>query len=138
MSKASSGKLRVAVIGVGYLGKIHTRIYHELPEAELVGICDHDPEAKIKADEYGVRFFSDYRDLIGQVDAVSIVTPTFTHHAVAKDFLEAGIHTLIEKPIALKLEDADDLIAIARRKNLALQVGHLERLQLLAVCPPVC
>lgn len=120
-------KLRVGVIGVGYLGKIHTRIYKELPEAELVGICDSNPETKIKADEYGVAFFTDYRQLIGKVDAVSIVTPTFTHYAVAKDFLEAGIHTLIEKPITLKLEDADELIALARKKNLALQVGHLER-----------
>ncbi len=120
-------KLRVGVVGIGYLGKIHTRIYNELPEAELVGICDSNPESKIKADEYGVAFFSDHRDLIGKVDAVSIVTPTFTHHAVAKDFLNAGIHTLIEKPITLKIEDADELIAIARKKNLALQVGHLER-----------
>ena len=123
----SSKKLRVAVIGVGYLGKIHTRIYHELPEAELVGICDSHPETKIKADEYGVPFYTNYRDLIGKVDAVSIVTPTFTHYAVAKDFLEAGIHTLIEKPITLKLEDADELIELSRSKKLALQVGHLER-----------
>lgn len=120
-------KLRVAVIGVGYLGKIHSRIYHELPEAELVGICDTHPEAKIKADEYQTAFYTDYRDLIGKVDAVSIVTPTFTHYAVAKDFLNAGIHTLIEKPITLKLEDANELIEIAKKKNLALQVGHLER-----------
>ena len=115
------------MIGVGYLGKIHTRIYHELPEAELVGICDSHPETKIKADEYGVPFYTNYRDLIGKVDAVSIVTPTFTHYAVAKDFLEAGIHTLIEKPITLKLEDADELIELSRSKKLALQVGHLER-----------
>lgn len=122
-----SNKLRVGVIGVGYLGKIHTRIYHELPEAELVGICDSNPETKIKADEYGTAFFTNHRDLIGKVDAVSIVTPTFTHYAVAKDFLEAGIHTLIEKPITLKLEEANELIEISKRKNLALQVGHLER-----------
>ena len=122
-----SKKLRVGVVGIGYLGKIHTRIYNELPEAELVGICDSNPESKIKADEYGVAFFTDHRQLIGKVDAVSIVTPTFTHHAVAKDFLEAGIHTLIEKPITLKLEHANELIALAQQKNLALQVGHLER-----------
>ncbi len=120
-------KIRVGVVGIGYLGKIHTRIYNEIPEAELVGICDSNPETKIKADEYGVKFFTEHRDLIGKVDAVSIVTPTFTHHAVAKDFLNAGIHTLIEKPITLKLEDADELINLARDKQLALQVGHLER-----------
>ena len=112
-----SKKLRVGVIGVGYLGKIHTRIYHELPEAELVGICDSNPETKIKADEYQTGFFTDYRDLIGKVDAVSIVTPTFTHYAVAKDFLNAGIHTLIEKPITLKLEDANELIEISKEEN---------------------
>lgn len=122
-----SKKLRVGVIGVGYLGKIHARIYHELPEADLVGICDHHQAAQVKADEYSTAFFTDHRELIGKVDAVSIVTPTYTHHAIAKDFLEAGIHTLIEKPITLKLEDANELIEIARRKNLALQVGHLER-----------
>src|SRR5258708_6170438 len=107
-----SKKLRVGVIGVGYLGKIHTRIYNELPEADLVGICDSNPETKIKADEYKTAFYTNYRDLIGKVDAVSIVTPTFTHYDVAKDFLEAGVHTLIEKPITLKIEHADELIAL--------------------------
>jgi hypothetical protein len=119
--------LKVAVIGTGHLGKEHARIYHGLEEAKLAGVCDQDPSRKDRADALGVPFFENYRDLIGKVDAVSIATPTSTHYAVAKDFLNAGIHTLIEKPITLRLEEADELIEIARRKKLALQVGHIER-----------
>lgn len=123
----SQKKIKIAVIGIGHLGKEHARIYSSLPQAELVGLCDTDKSRKEKADALGVPFFSDYHPLIPQVDAVSIATPTFSHHAIAKDFLERGIHTLIEKPITLKLEEADDLIRLARAKNCALQVGHIER-----------
>ena len=119
--------LKVAVIGVGHLGKEHARIYDSLPEAELIGICDTDTSKESKAKELGVPFFSNYRDLIGKVDAVSIVTPTASHYEIGKEFLLAGCHTLIEKPMTLKLEEADELIEIARQKNCALQVGHIER-----------
>lgn len=119
--------LKVAVIGLGHLGKVHARIYGELPEAELIGVCDLDPKAAEKAKELNIPFFSDSKELLGKVDAVSIATPTSSHYTVAKDFLNAGIHTLIEKPITLKLEEADELIALAKEKNCALQVGHLER-----------
>ncbi len=122
-----SKKVKTAVIGIGYLGKEHARIYRELGTSELVGVADSDPSRKEKAEELGIPFYTDYKDLLGKVQAVSIATPTFTHHAIARHFLEAGIHTLIEKPITLKLSDADELIALARQKNLALQVGHLER-----------
>lgn len=120
-------KVKTAVIGVGYLGKEHARIYRELDTCELVGVSDADASRKEIAEAHGVPFYTDYRDLIGKVEAVSIATPTFTHCDIARQFLEAGIHTLIEKPITLKLTDADLLIEIAKRKNLALQVGHLER-----------
>ena len=120
-------KIKTAVIGIGYLGKEHARIYREMNTCELVGVSDNEPSCKEKADALGVPFYKNYRDLIGKVQAVSIATPTFTHYEIAKQFLEAGIHTLIEKPITLKLSDADELITIARNKNLALQVGHLER-----------
>ncbi|MFZ5802255.1 MAG: Gfo/Idh/MocA family protein [Candidatus Omnitrophota bacterium] len=120
-------KLRVGVIGAGHLGRHHARIYHELEETTLVGICDTDPSKKEIAQTYGASFWTKHRDLIGQVDAVSIATPTSEHFRVAKDFLEAGIHVLIEKPITLKIEDADMLIALARKRNCALQVGHIER-----------
>lgn len=120
-------KLKIGVVGIGHLGKFHAQKYHELEEAELVGLCDHHGEKKEFAESLGARFYTDYREMIGDVDAVSIVTPTETHHAVAKDFLEAGIHTLIEKPITLKLDEADELIDLAKKNNLALQVGHIER-----------
>lgn len=120
-------KLRIGVVGAGHLGKIHARIYHELPEAELIAVCDKNPDAKEIAIQYGVPFFKNCHDLIGKVDAVSIATPTSTHYQVARELLKAGIHTLIEKPITIHLKDADELIEIARQKNLALQVGHLER-----------
>lgn len=119
--------LRTAVIGIGHLGKEHARIYHELPDAELVGICDVDTSKKEKAEAFGVLFSQDYRELIAQIQVVSIATPTSTHYAIAREFLEAGVHTLIEKPITLQIEEADELIELAVRKHCALQVGHIER-----------
>jgi len=123
----TNSPIRAAVIGVGYLGKEHARIYHQLPSAELVGICDVDSDKAERAQNLGVPFFKNYRDLIGKVDAVSIATPTSSHFAIAKEMLDAGIHTLIEKPITLKLNDADHLIDLAIEKNCAMQVGHIER-----------
>lgn len=122
-----SKKLRVAVIGIGHLGKEHARIYKSLSEVELIGLCDQDAGRKERADALGVPFFTDFHELIGKVDAVSIATPTFSHHAVAKEFLKAKVHTLIEKPITLKLEEADELMELAKKNNCALQVGHIER-----------
>ncbi|OGW80318.1 MAG: hypothetical protein A2Z83_01795 [Omnitrophica bacterium GWA2_52_8] len=119
--------IRVGVVGIGHLGKEHARIYRELPQAELVGICDTDSSKKEKADALGCRFFNRYKDMIGHVDAVSISTPTSSHYEVAKSFLSAGVHTLIEKPITLRLDHADELLEIAVSKNLGLQVGHIER-----------
>ncbi len=120
-------KLRAAVIGVGHLGKEHARIYHGLPEVELVALCDLDETKAERADALGVKFISDFRELFGTVDLVSIATPTATHFQIAREVLEAGVHTLIEKPIANRLEEADELIEIAKRRNLTLKVGHLER-----------
>lgn len=119
--------LKVAVIGIGHLGKEHARIYKSLENTELIGLCDTDPARKERAELLGVPLLNNYHELIGKVDAVSIATPTFTHYSIAKDFLKAGIHTLIEKPICLKLEEADELLDLAREKNCALQVGHIER-----------
>ena len=119
--------LKVGVIGIGHLGKEHARIYRELPESELVGISDLDPAKAEKAKELGTVYYKDYRDLLGKVEAVCVATPTSTHDTVAKEFLNAGIHTLIEKPITLKLDEADELLELARKKHCALQVGHIER-----------
>jgi len=120
-------KLKVGVVGVGHLGKEHARIYAALPEADLIGICDQDPAKEDKAKELGTAYFKDFRDLISNIDCVSIATPTSTHFEIAKEFLKAGIHTLIEKPITLKLEEADELIDLAGKHNCSLQVGHIER-----------
>ncbi len=119
--------LRVGVIGVGHLGKEHARIYHELEGVKLVAISDLDPSKEEKAKALGIPCYTDFRKLIGQVDAVTVATPTFAHYAVAREFLAAGIHTLIEKPITLKLSEADELLALARKHKCALQVGHIER-----------
>ena len=89
-------RIRTAVVGVGYLGRFHAQKYAVLPEAELVGVADPDGEACARvAGELGVRPFADYRELLGQVEAVSVVTPTPTHAPIATAFLEAGAHVLV-------------------------------------------
>jgi predicted dehydrogenase len=121
-------KIKCAVIGTGYLGKFHADKYASLPDCELVAVVDIDEAAARNiAEKHGAMALTDYRDLLGQVDAVSVVVPTTLHHRVAKDFLLAGAHVLVEKPITVTLEEADELIAIAHDKNRILQVGHLER-----------
>ncbi len=120
--------LRTAVIGVGYLGRFHAQKYAALENAELVAVCDPNAENAARvAEEVGCRAVSDYREILGEVDAVSIVVPTQLHHEVAKACLEAGVHVLLEKPMTVTVEQADELIAIAAKKNLVLQIGHLER-----------
>ena len=121
-------KIRAAVIGVGYLGKFHAEKFATLPQSELVAVCDIDYERCNKiAKEFNTEAVADYELLIGKVDAVSIVVPTPRHHAVARFFLEHGVHVLVEKPIATTIEEADDLIACAKANKVKLQVGHLER-----------
>ena len=124
-------KLRVAVIGAGHLGAFHAKVYHALKvrsSVSLVGVCDINKSvAKEVARRYNTEYYTDYHDLLDKVDAVSIVVPTILHHKVAKDFLKAGIDVLVEKPLTKTLEEADELIALAKKKNLILQVGHIER-----------
>ncbi|MGR8931462.1 MAG: Gfo/Idh/MocA family protein [Gammaproteobacteria bacterium] len=121
-------KLKCAVIGAGYLGKFHAEKYANIKDCELVAVVDINPEAaKQVADTYGVEAMTDYQPLLGRIDAVSVVVPTSLHHMVSKDFLNAGSHVLVEKPITVTVEEADELIAIAKEKNVILQVGHLER-----------
>lgn len=122
-----SKRIKVGVVGVGHVGKEHARILAALPESELVGICDTDPAKKERADALRVPFYQNFRDLLGKVEAVCVATPTSSHASVAREFLQAGVHALVEKPFTLRLEEADELIAIAREKKLALQVGHIER-----------
>ncbi len=121
-------RLRCAVIGGGYLGRFHAQKYSSLSRCELVGVADPDPQARAQlATELGVEVVASYRDLLGRVDAVSIATPTSLHHAVAREFLLAGAHVLVEKPITATAAEARELIALARQHQRVLQVGHLER-----------
>ncbi|MEW5422027.1 Gfo/Idh/MocA family oxidoreductase [Amorphus sp. 3PC139-8] len=123
-----SSQLRAGVVGVGYFGRFHARHYALNPDVELVAIVDADEaRAHALAKEHGATAFTDPADLIGRVDLVSVAVPTALHHETAKRLLAAGIHCLIEKPIASTLEEADDLIATADAGGLVLQVGHIER-----------
>ena len=120
--------VRVGVVGVGHLGQHHARNYSELEGCQLVGLADIDRKAaNIVARKVSTQAFFDYRNLIDQVDAVSIVVPTSEHYRVARDFLEAGVHVLVEKPITSTVEEARGLIRLARNKKRILQVGHIER-----------
>ncbi len=120
--------LNVAVVGVGYLGKHHARIYSTLEDVNLVAIVDPDPDAAQKAaSEYGGRAVSDFRQVLDDVDALSIVTPTSLHYDISLECLKAGKHLLIEKPITTTVKEADALIAAADANGCIVQVGHLER-----------
>lgn len=120
--------LRVGVIGSGVFGREHARVYHELEESHLAFVCDIDEShGRPVADRYGAAFVSDYRDLIGKVDAVSVTVPTESHRRIACDLLQAGIAVLVEKPIARTLDEADEIIETAGRSGAVLQIGHLER-----------
>lgn len=126
-----NGKLRVAAIGVGSLGRHHARNYAELASegrVEFVGICDTNAATAAEiASHHNCPSFADWRDLIGRTDAVSIATPTETHCEIACAFLESGVHVLVEKPIALTLDEADKMLATAEKSGAKLMVGQLER-----------
>ncbi len=120
--------IKVGVIGVGYLGAHHARIYSSINGVELAFIADANPDAAAAAaGKFGGTPVTDYRPMLGDVDAVSIVTPTTTHHAVAMDCLRAGVDVLVEKPVTATVDEADELIAEAAARAKILQVGHLER-----------
>ncbi|MCI5147105.1 MAG: gfo/Idh/MocA family oxidoreductase, partial [Candidatus Electrothrix sp. AR3] len=121
-------KTRVGVIGVGYLGRFHAQKYAAMNNVTLTGVVDVDQErAELVARECGTVSFIDYRQLLDQVDAVSIVVPTIHHHQTALNCLEQGIDILLEKPMTTTLEEADELIKLAAEKQCIFQVGHLER-----------
>lgn len=121
-------KIRVAVIGVGYLGNFHAQKYAKIEGAELVGVTDADPgRAKEIAAANGTKAFASHTELLGKVDAVSIVTPTESHYRIGMEFLQAGADVLVEKPIANSVQEAGELVRAAERAGRILQVGHLER-----------
>ena len=122
--------MRVAVIGVGSMGRNHVRVYTEMPEVELVAVVDANPTAGEQiAHRYHVPYYTDVCEMLEKErpDAVSVAVPTSLHYTVAKQVLEAGCHVLVEKPIASTLEDAEDLICTADRLDRILMVGHIER-----------
>lgn len=123
-----SNLIKVGVIGVGYLGRFHALIYSKMPQVELIGIVDVNIErAQVVAQEAGCQVFSKADDLLGKIDAVSIVVPTTAHLEIAKPFLEHGVHTLLEKPIASTSEEGKQIVQLAEAGKALLQIGHLER-----------
>ncbi|MEP7037845.1 MAG: Gfo/Idh/MocA family oxidoreductase, partial [Acidobacteriota bacterium] len=129
--KTKNQKPKTAVIGVGSLGQHHARNFAELSnegKGEFIGVCDSNEEnARTIAEKNNCEYFTDWRELLDKVDAVSIVTPTETHSEIACEFLEKGVNVLVEKPFAKTLEEADKMIAAAQKTDAKLMVGHLER-----------
>lgn len=129
-SKTAMGRaaIRAGVVGLGYYGTFHTEKYARLPGCKLVAVADRDAGKVARvAEEHDLKAFTNYRDLIGLVDAVSVVTPTGAHFGVAKDFIEAGTHVLIEKAITETVTEAQELVRLAKQHGVVFQVGHLER-----------
>lgn len=124
----SEHAIKVAVIGVGYLGKFHAQKYAQLPQTELVAVVDIDPlVAQEVANACHCQALTDYQDLLGQVAAVSIAVPTVHHFAIARDFLACQTHVLLEKPMTTTLAEAQILNSLAKEQGVVLQIGHLER-----------
>ena len=120
--------IRAGVIGVGHLGQHHARLYASLPGSQLIGVVDQSIErAQVVAERHGARVFRTADELLPHVDVVSIAVPTSGHYAVVQACLNAGKHVLVEKPIAITLEEAQELVQLAKQRGCCLQVGHSER-----------
>ncbi|WP_149499857.1 Gfo/Idh/MocA family oxidoreductase [Roseiconus lacunae] len=120
--------LRIAVIGAGHLGRIHSKLLGSVDGASLVGISDPVESARARASEmFSVPVVEDYRELIDSIDAAVIASPTDSHAEIATELLKAGKHLLVEKPLAISSSDSDRLVMLANSKQLTLQVGHVER-----------
>lgn len=122
-------RIRIAIIGIGHLGARHLKVYSEIQDqVELIGVCDIQKERTLKlAEHYHVPLHEDYRQLVGKIDAVNICVPTSLHHEIARFFLQNGVHVFIEKPITSTVDQAQELIDLAKQKKRKLQVGHIER-----------
>lgn len=120
--------LKIGVLGAGHLGKIHLKLVHQSEKLDLVGFFDPNEEnAKKVAEEFGYRSFESIEELINHVDIVDIVTPTLSHYECAKLAITAGKHIFLEKPIANSVQQAEEIIALAKQYNVKGQVGHVER-----------
>ncbi len=121
-------KIKMGVIGVGHMGQYHLNILSTIPEVTLVGVCDTDENRLMDvSNRYEVQSFDNYKKLIKKCDALCIATPTSTHFTIAREALLAGKHILLEKPMTTDIEEAKELVDIARKKKVILQVGHVER-----------
>ena len=121
-------KVRIGIIGVGYLGTQHARILSYLEEAELKSVADIDFQKALQiGNRHGVRYFQNYEEMIDDIDAAVVATDTSAHFSVSMNLLEQGKHVLVEKPITATVEQGDQLVETAAKNNLILQVGHLER-----------
>jgi predicted dehydrogenase len=120
--------LRVGVVGLGQWGRHHARVFATMPGVKLAGVADLDPrEVDAAAAKYGTRGYRSHEDLIGQVDAVSIAVPTVHHYRVARDFIGAGVHALVEKPMTATIQEAQRLVSLSARQGTVVVVGHVER-----------
>lgn len=120
--------IRIGVLGAGHLGRIHMQQWQEVPGAAFVGFHDPHPEKRDAIQkEFGLSPFDAWEELLDRVDAIDIVTPTLSHHRLAKAALERGLHVFIEKPVTSTMEEADDLLQVARKAGTVVQVGHVER-----------
>ena len=121
-------KIKVGVIGVGYLGKFHASKYAAMKDVDLVGVADTKYEfAAAVAETCNTKPFTDYQELLKHVDAVSVVAPTSRHHEIGQVCLKAGVDVMMEKPMTTTLKEADELFALADQEDLIIQVGHIER-----------
>jgi predicted dehydrogenase len=128
MVELSDPAIPVGVVGVGYLGKFHAEKYAASKKALLVGVVDTNPQRLGEvAGRVGVESFSDYHELLGRVRCVSVVVPSRMHYIVTRDFLDAGVDVLVEKPLAIELSEGKELVELAKARRCVLQVGHLER-----------
>ncbi len=128
----SDTKLRTAIIGAGKMGQIHAKVYHQLPQSQLVAVVDSDEKsAKQLAKKFKCQYHTDYQQILDKVDAVTISTPTINHKDIAVPFIERGVAVLIEKPLALNVAQAEEIVALAEKNNVVVAVGHSER------CNPV-
>jgi len=121
-------KVKVGIIGVGYLGTQHARILSYLERAELIGVADIDfKKAMVIGNRHGVKYYDNYENMLDEVDAGIVATPTSEHFAISMKLLKEGKSVLVEKPITETVEQAEELVSVANKKGLILQIGHLER-----------
>ena len=121
-------KIKVGVVGAGHLGRYHALNYAQIPDVELIGVCDVDAErGNLVAEEAQCRYFDKVSALLDEVEAVSIAVPTDHHYQVTAPILMAGVHCLVEKPIAQNVNEARKLIELAEENKAVLHVGHIER-----------